>query len=941
MARLTWQEVSNPNFSSANSAFGMMGELLKSASQPLDNALGRMQDAQTQRTSNQLMQAALSYQDPAAMQEALRSGSLFAGMDPRYINAGAMDMVQGQRASLLGERQTEANTALTGAQTNRVNQDVQHTGVRFNNEQDRLSAQREVELLRARVDELSRNGDVAGAQALLRQNAGLFGRAGYNVQTELGTPGAILGNQQEQIRADRSFVKEIEGFNHQDQAERLANHVIRTSRSPEEAARRLQDLRSEEGIAPQVIQGALGTVGTYAGTWGSSDSTLQGALSGLTGGVVPERQADNSWATQALGAAASGPRTSLYERVERQESGGNPRAVNPRTGASGVMQIMPDTARDPGFGVRPLDWDRRFDADENRRFGREYLDAMLDRYKGDEARALAAYNWGVGNADKWDGRLESLPQETRNYITNILGGTTSETPLSFGNNVPSSGDIPSSGSRVDQMFAAALQDPPVATQPGADPVEALREVALAPVNVEADTPELPRGNAPVRQTEQPAEGADFTTQALAEAAANPQEVWASVMARAPEVDPEASAAVQAQQSAARQRYIQDALRRTRDAYGTADNVVTRGLGALTDSAAGMWDYFTATPQEGAANAAAREAERTQRNQVWDTFNNPALVNEVNQNPELLQQALQDPVSFALARAAQGQPVVPPQAPVSQAAPTTAAPAGTQAAAAQQISAASAQAATAAGVSPDVISTPDAASPAALNALSNPLSAPPRPLQAANWNQAVSGVKNTMIMDATQNRLVGVDQAVKETQNPENASRPVIDVAKSFYDKYLKEREEGKWGVNRINLGDVERDLRWMQDSLGIPPHVGERILQELPPSWGFVQHGVDRTKVRELWDNYISARNESVAPGVSRLQALDEQKRRLDMLDQIDKTYKQYTEMGRKEGASPEMMQLNETVMRSVLAVIANSGLGTTPYSDGRFNKPAPEVSPN
>lgn len=982
MARLTWQEVSNPNFASANSAFGMMGDLLKSASQPLSNAIGQMQDARTQRTSNQLMQAALSYQDPAAMQQALSSGSLFTGMDPRYINPAAMDMVQGQRASLLGERQEEARTALTGAQTNQVNQNISHSGVRFNNEQDKLAATREVELVRAQVDELSRNGDVAGAQALLRQNANLFGRAGLDIGTELNTPGSILGNQQEQIRSDRTFLKEIEGYGQQDQAQILANRVIQTSRSPEEAARRLQDLRTEEGISPQAVQGALGLVGSFTGNWGSSEGTLQGALSGLTGGMVPQPQTDNSWATQALGAAASNgqPRNGGQAAmgVLREFEGFQPGAyydVNAyRTGYGSDTVTRPDgtvVQVDANTRVSREDAER----DLERRVTQEFMPRAIravgqenwERLSPAQQGALTSitYNYGSlpdsvaravasGDTRAAAAAIQALASHNdgvnagrRNREAEIFAGGN----LSFGDNVPSSGGIPASGSRVEQMFAAALQDPnaPAPVAAGVDPVQALREVALSPVNVEADTPELSRPqNPPVQQTEQSTEGGDFTTQALATAAADPQQFWDSLMAQVPEVDPNASAAVQAQQANARQEYVNNALRRTRDQYGSMDNVVTRGLGAVADSAAGMWDYFTATPEVGAANAASREAERVQRNQVWDTFNNPALAAEANRNPEVLQQALQDPVSFALARAAQGQPDVAPQAPATQAAPAGAAvpgqapaPAGTQAAAAQQISAASAQAASAAGVSPDVIQTPEAASPAALNALSNPLSAPPRPLQAANWDQAVSGVRNTMVMDATQNRLVGVDQAVRETQSTENANKSALEAASSFYDKYQSRvnEDKAKWQF-KVSREEIARDLKWMQDSLGIPPHVGERILEELPPTTGWVSDGVDRTKVRELWGNYISAREETVAPGVSRLQAMDEQKRRLDMIEQIDQTYKQFSQMGRKEGTSPEMLALNETVMRSVLAVIANSGLGTTPYSDGRFNKPAPQPVP-
>lgn len=116
--------------------------------------------------------------------------------------------------------------------------------------------------------------------------------------------------------------------------------------------------------------------------------------------------------------------TPLVDAVIWQESRGNPNAVNPRTGASGLMQVMPDTARDPGFGVQPLDWSQRFDRNENKRFGTDYLGAMLSRYRGDVDAALAAYNWGPGNADRWVSQgkpMDALPAETRDYITKIKG----------------------------------------------------------------------------------------------------------------------------------------------------------------------------------------------------------------------------------------------------------------------------------------------------------------------------------------------------------------------------------------------------------------------------------------------------------------------------------------------------------------------------------------
>lgn len=110
-------------------------------------------------------------------------------------------------------------------------------------------------------------------------------------------------------------------------------------------------------------------------------------------------------------------RDALHRAQLMAESAGNPNAISP-VGAMGLMQVMPDTARQPGFGLQRLA--NPMDPKANEAFGRAYMDKMLGRYKNDPRRALAAYNWGAGNADKWDGNVNSLPAETRNYIAKIM-----------------------------------------------------------------------------------------------------------------------------------------------------------------------------------------------------------------------------------------------------------------------------------------------------------------------------------------------------------------------------------------------------------------------------------------------------------------------------------------------------------------------------------------
>jgi hypothetical protein len=108
----------------------------------------------------------------------------------------------------------------------------------------------------------------------------------------------------------------------------------------------------------------------------------------------------------------------IFRRLINQESRFNPVAVSPK-GATGIGQVMPDTARDPGYGVRPLASEDLTNPDENLRFSAEYLGAMLREFGGDYPMALAAYNAGPGAVKKYEG----IPpfEETQNYVQTILG----------------------------------------------------------------------------------------------------------------------------------------------------------------------------------------------------------------------------------------------------------------------------------------------------------------------------------------------------------------------------------------------------------------------------------------------------------------------------------------------------------------------------------------
>lgn len=100
----------------------------------------------------------------------------------------------------------------------------------------------------------------------------------------------------------------------------------------------------------------------------------------------------------------------LLHAVIEQESANLPCAVSPK-GAMGLMQLMPATAE-------TLQVKDPFDPAENIAAGSRFLKSLLDRYKGDMAKALAAYNAGPGRVDR-DGEVPDIP-ETQNYVGRIL-----------------------------------------------------------------------------------------------------------------------------------------------------------------------------------------------------------------------------------------------------------------------------------------------------------------------------------------------------------------------------------------------------------------------------------------------------------------------------------------------------------------------------------------
>lgn len=131
-----------------------------------------------------------------------------------------------------------------------------------------------------------------------------------------------------------------------------------------------------------------------------------------TSGMIPRYAGryQGEWLSAARAAAARhGVPEDLFLRLVQQESGFNTAAVSPK-GATGLAQLMPDTARLLGVDIN--------DPHQNLDGGARYLKRMHARF-GDWRLALAAYNAGPEAVEKHGG----IPPfaETQGYVKAILG----------------------------------------------------------------------------------------------------------------------------------------------------------------------------------------------------------------------------------------------------------------------------------------------------------------------------------------------------------------------------------------------------------------------------------------------------------------------------------------------------------------------------------------
>ena len=465
MAPLTWRNVDSPSFASANQLYSLSAELMNRGFSAASRGLDKFREITTDEQSARLMQDVMAAgNDPAAIQAAATRGN------SAFLSPEALRFANAQPGVLLDRQQTGLRSDIMqyGLDRSRITDGRQDTA---------YNAQQEANPLIYQAQQLARQGDLSGAQAIVSANADLFSRAGINASNLYGDlSGGYTGQMTDTERGVQhgDFMR-IAG--NAGNARELIDLAGRAFGTEAEARRGIQDLQAQGLINADLAQTALGSLGA-SGLW-TAPTAADEIMQRYGAAPMNGRGSTNSSWAEGIG-------------LVRSESGGNWNALNSE-GYGGRLQFGTDRLADAAAaglvpaGTTGADFSRmskeQQTAVENWHFGdidRQASRLGLDQYYGqniggvvinrDTIRSMAHLG-GIGGVQRFIKSGGSYdPADSNGTRLSDYGTRFNATPLSFGSNVPRVGTQPGA-SRADQMLAAAINDPnrtPLTFGPSAD-----------------------------------------------------------------------------------------------------------------------------------------------------------------------------------------------------------------------------------------------------------------------------------------------------------------------------------------------------------------------------------------------------------------------------------------------------------------------------------------
>ena len=181
---------------------------------------------------------------------------------------------------------------------------------------------------------------------------------------------------------------------------------------------------------------------TPDGTAKAATGTSQTESTGDFSNYMDESTSNNSLSSLFQNASDTyGVSVSLLTAMAKQESSFQADATS-SSGAMGIMQLMPATAAELGCSDA-------YDPEQNIMAGAKYISQLLQKYDGNVSLALAAYNAGSNNVDKYGG----IPpfEETQNYVAKITGYMNEGVTLPDGTTTAATSDT-SNASAITSSF---------------------------------------------------------------------------------------------------------------------------------------------------------------------------------------------------------------------------------------------------------------------------------------------------------------------------------------------------------------------------------------------------------------------------------------------------------------------------------------------------------